>query len=141
MLKKHQLLDANDLQNLIGFLQVPVVQAQKVEMKNVIYNSSIIKLESYLDQVSNALGKLNKKGEATLLYQMSRDGLKPETFWEKCKTHEATVSFVQTNLNSVIGIYNPDKWEDTTAKKWTDVYSGFKDIVNGKPFLFYFVDN
>ena len=40
-----------------------------------------------------------------------------------------------TDLNSVIGGYNPDQWEDTTGMKWP----GVKDITSGSPFLFYWV--
>jgi hypothetical protein len=46
---------------------------------------------------------------------------------------------MQTDLNSVIGGYCPDQWEDTTRKKSSDGRSGIKDIVSGKPFLFYWL--
>ena len=47
---------------------------------------------------------------------------------------------MKTDLNSIFGFYCPDKWVDTTGKK--DMYGclNFKDIVFGKPFLFYFLD-
>ncbi len=47
---------------------------------------------------------------------------------------------MQTNFNSVIGGYCPDQWEDTTGKKNSNGYYGWKDIVSGKPFLFYWVN-
>ena len=47
---------------------------------------------------------------------------------------------VQTDKNSVIGGYMPDQWEDTTGKKSSDGWPGWKDIVLGKPFLFYWVN-
>ena len=46
---------------------------------------------------------------------------------------------MQTDKNSVIGGYCPDLWEDTTGKKSSNGWSG-KDIVSGKPFLFYWVN-
>ena len=47
---------------------------------------------------------------------------------------------MQTNFNSVIGGYNPDRWEDTTGKKCSGS-SDCKDITSGKPFLFYWVND
>ena len=47
---------------------------------------------------------------------------------------------VQTDKNSVIGGYMPEQWEDTTDMKGSDGISGNKDIVSGKPFLFYWVN-
>ena len=47
---------------------------------------------------------------------------------------------VKTDFNSVIGGYCPDQWEDTSDKKCSDGYSG-KDIVSGKPFLFYWLND
>ncbi len=46
---------------------------------------------------------------------------------------------MQTDLNSVIGGYCPDQWEDTTGKKNSGGFSDWKDIVSGSPFLFYWV--
>ena len=87
------------------------------------------------------LKKLGKNGEAALLYQLSRDGFKSETFWTKCQNHNDTIVLVQTDLNSVIGCFCPDKWENTEGKKDSDGDPGYKDIVLGKPFLFYCLDN
>jgi len=49
--------------------------------------------------------------------------------------------FVKDNLNSVIGVYCPDKWVDTTGKKDTYGYLNFKDIIFSKPLLFYCLDD
>ena len=62
-------------------------------------------------------------------------------FWEKCLGQNETIVLVQTNQNSVIGGYCPDQWIDTTQKKNYFGTSGYKDIVSGKPFLFYFLDD
>ena len=48
---------------------------------------------------------------------------------------------MQTNFSTVIGGYNPDQWEDTTGMKSSNGYSDRKDIVSGKPFLFYWVND
>ena len=47
---------------------------------------------------------------------------------------------VQTDQNSVIGGYMPDQWEDTTYMEDSEGSIGYKDIVSGKPFLFYWVN-
>ena len=48
---------------------------------------------------------------------------------------------VLTDKNSVIGGYSPDQWEDTIDKKCSEGWPDHKDIVSGKPFLFYFLDD
>ena len=48
---------------------------------------------------------------------------------------------MQTNFNSVIGGYNPDRWEDTTGKKNRASWQNYKVIDSGMPFLFYWVDD
>ena len=47
---------------------------------------------------------------------------------------------MKTDLNSVIGGYCPDQWEDTTHKKNSVGDLGWKEVVPGKPFLFYFLE-
>ncbi len=64
--------------------------------------------------MNQELKKLGKNGEAELLYQASRDELSSETLWAKCQNQKETIALVQTDLNSVIGCYCPDKWEKTT---------------------------
>ena len=83
---------------------------------------------------------MGKKGTPELLYKASRDGFSSEVLWEKYLNQNETITLVQTNLNSVIGAYNPDRWEDTTGKK-DRVWEDYKDIVSGKAFLFYWVDD
>jgi hypothetical protein len=61
--------------------------------------------------------KMGKKGTPELLYKASRDGLSSSVFWEKTKDQNGTIALVSTNVDSVIGGYNPDQWEDTTGKK------------------------
>ncbi len=48
---------------------------------------------------------------------------------------------MQTDFNSVIGGYCPDQWEDTTGKKSSEGGYNCKNIVSGKPFLFYWLNN
>ncbi len=48
---------------------------------------------------------------------------------------------MQTDKNSVIGGYCPDQMEDTNGKKSSRGLSDTKDIVSGKPFLFYWVND
>ena len=47
---------------------------------------------------------------------------------------------IKTDLNSVIGGYMPDQWEDTTGKKSSEGNPDSKDITSGLPFLFYWVN-
>ena len=63
-----------------------------------------------------------------------------DKFQGKNKGHKETIVLVKTDKDSVIGGYCPDQWEDTTDKKKSDGDSGYKDIVSGKPFLFYWVN-
>ena len=60
---------------------------------------------------------------------------------EKTKGQNETITLVLTNFNTVIGGYTPDQWEDTTGKKCSEGFSNSKNIVSGKPFLFYFVND
>jgi hypothetical protein len=78
--------------------------------------------------------------QAILLYKSSRDGSSSEVFWKKCLGQKETIVLVKTNLNSVIGGYCPDQWEDTTHKKNSEGELGWKDVDSGKPFLFYFLE-
>ncbi len=52
-----------------------------------------------------------------------------------------TIVLVQTDKNSVFGGYFPDQLEDTTGKKSSNDILGWKDIVSGNPFLFYWVND
>jgi hypothetical protein len=51
--------------------------------------------------------------EANLLYKASQDGFSRKVFYEKCLGQKETIVLVQTDKNSVIGGYCPEKWEDT----------------------------
>jgi hypothetical protein len=83
--------------------------------------------------------KMGKK--ASLRYKASSDGFTQKIFWEKCLGQKETIVLVQTDKNSVIGGYCPDQWEDTTGKKTSYGSLGWKNIVLGKPFLFYWVND
>ena len=78
--------------------------------------------------------------QANLLYKASRDGSSSKVFWKKCLGQKETIVLVKTDLNSVIGGYCPDQWEDTTHKKVSLSVIGWKNVVSGKPFLFYFLE-
>ncbi len=75
--------------------------------------------------------------QASLRYKASRDGFSSEVLWKKCLGQKRTIVLVQTDKNSVIGGYMPERWQDTTGVK----DSGFKDITSGSPFLFYWVND
>ena len=55
--------------------------------------------------------------------------------------HKETITLIQTDINSVIGCYCPDVWEKTTGHKSSMGLSSLKEIANGMPFLFYFLNN
>jgi hypothetical protein len=84
---------------------------------------------------------LGKKGTPELLYKASRDGFSSKVLLEKTKSQNGTITLVQTNFNTVIGGYTPDQWEDTTAKRCSEGFASSKNIVSGKPFLFYWVND
>ena len=88
--------------------------------------------------MNQELRNLGKNKEAQLLYKASRDGYSRDTFLKKCKNHNNTIILLKTNFNTVIGGYCPDKWVETTGMKDSLNQPDFKDIVSGKPFLFYF---
>ena len=44
-------------------------------------------------------------------------------------------------LTQPLGFYCPEKWEDTTYKKSSYGVEGWKNIVSGKLFLFYCLDD
>jgi hypothetical protein len=67
--------------------------------------------------LNSEIKKLGKNGEAELVYKASRDGNKSENLWNKCQNHKETIALFLTDLNSVIGCYSPEKWEDTTNMK------------------------
>ena len=94
-----------------------------------------MKNESLLASLNEEIKKLGKNKEAELLYNGIRDKFSRWTLYVKCKNHSENIALVSTDLNSVIGCYCLDKWEDTTDKK------DHKDIVSGRPFLFYSKDN
>ncbi len=78
--------------------------------------------------------------EAKLIYKASQNGFSSEVLWQKCLGYKETIVLVKTDKDSVIGGYMPEQWEDTTDKKCSDGRKVRKDIVSGKPFLFYWVN-
>ena len=46
---------------------------------------------------------------------------------------------MKTDKKSVIGCYCPDQWEDMADKLDHRGHLHYKDVVSGKPFLFYWV--
>ena len=79
--------------------------------------------------------------QASLRYKVSRDGFSREVFYEKCLGQKVTIVLVQTDQNSVIGGYCPDQWESTNDMENSEGEYYCKDIVSGKPFLFYFLND
>ena len=88
-----------------------------------------MKLEACRKSLNEELKKIGKNEAAELLYHSNRDGLSSETLWEKCKNHNETITLVQTDLNSVIGLFCSEKWENTANMKSSDGYVGRKDIL------------
>ena len=78
---------------------------------------------------------------ASLRYKASRDLFSAETLWKKCLGQKETIVLVQTDKNTVIGGFMPDQWEDTSGMKNSRGLPNCKDIVSGKPFLFYWVND
>ena len=98
-------------------------------MKLIIRNSSILLDLKLLSELTLILGNMDKF-KATLLYRESRDGLSPEnlnppTLLNKCLEHNVTITFLHTDLNTVIGCYSSVRWEDTTNKKSSDGSVGY----------------
>ena len=108
-------------------------------MPTSIYESLLLKNKAYKESMEEEVKKMGR--QASLRYKASRDGLSVEVLWEKCLGQKETIVLVKTDQNSVIGGYCPDQWEDTTGMKNSYGCSGWKDIVSGKPFLFYWVND
>ena len=87
-----------------------------------------MKIEACLSSLNEELKKMGKNGKAKFLYQATRDGLSSQTLWEKCKSYKETITLVQTDLETVIGCYCPNQWENTKNNKNSDGYTGRKDI-------------
>ena len=51
------------------------------------------------------------------------------------------MTIVKTNHNTIIGVYCPNKIEDTTEMISQDGEGAYKSTVGLKPFFFYFQDN
>ncbi len=107
-------------------------------MPTGIYESLLLKIDAEKESLDKEIKKMNK--EAKLVYKASQHGFSKEVLWQKCLGYKETIVLVKTNKNSVIGGYCPDQWEDTTDMEDSDGGSGYKDIVSGKPFLFYWVN-
>ncbi len=107
-------------------------------MPTGIYNSLLLKIDAEKESLDKEIKKMNK--ETKLLYKASQHGLSSEVLWQKCFGYKETIFLVKTDQDSVVGGYCPDQWEDTTDMKNSYGRKGFKDIVSGKPFLFYWVN-
>ena len=103
----------------------------------MIRDSTIISDIHSVKQINELLSNMNIR-ETSLLYKMDEDELNSAVLWDNCKNHNQTITFLKTDVNSIIGFYCPDKFEETKFKKDSEGYPGWKDIVNGKPFIFYF---
>lgn len=68
---------------------------------------------------------------------MSQNKLNSEVLWDRCKNHDETITFVATDLDTVIGFYCPDKLRDTTHFKDSTGNPGWIDVKGGSPFMFY----
>ena len=108
-------------------------------MPTGIFESLLLKIDAEKESLDKEIKKMNK--EAKLIYKASQHGFSKEVLWQKCLGYRETIVLVKTDKDSVIGGYCPDQWEDTTdmeSSNW--IGPGWKDIVSGKPFLFYWVN-
>ena len=78
------------------------------------------------------------KTSAIKLFSGSQNGYTSKALHDTCQNYDETLTLIHTNYDTIIGFYCPDKFELTTGKKNSFGWPDFKDIENGKPFLFYF---
>ena len=88
----------------------------------------MINFERNLDLVNKVISEMKKGVEPSILYQMSEDGLNSELLWDRCKAHHETITFIKTDLDTIIGFYCPDKLRDTTNFKDSTGNPGWIDI-------------
>ncbi len=67
----------------------------------------------------------------TKIYSSSIDGFNGDTFRDKCKNHQHTITIAKSNYNKILGGYSPMKWQNF---KYTIV-------TGGQSFLYFYDDD
>ena len=81
----------------------------------MIRDSTIISDNDSIKQINELLSSMNIR-ETSLLYKMSEDELNSAVLWDNCKNYNQTITFLKTDIDSIIGFYCPDKFEETKFK-------------------------
>ena len=68
----------------------------------------------------------------TKIYSSSIDGFNGDTFRDKCKNHQHTITIAKSNYNKILGGYSPMKWQNYT--NWTVV-------TGGQSFVYFYDDD
>ena len=68
----------------------------------------------------------------TKIYSSSVDGFNDNTFRDKCKNHEHTISIAKSNHNKILGGYSPMKWQNL-------IFNTF--VTGGQSFVFFYDDD
>ena len=64
----------------------------------------------------------------TKIYSSSLDGFKINTFHEKCKNYQHTITISRSNFEKILGAYSPMKWANF----------GYTKITGGESFVFFY---
>ena len=51
------------------------------------------------------------------IFSSTKDNFSTEKLWASCMDYNETVTLIKTDLNTIIGVYNPDRWEDTWGEE------------------------
>ena len=115
----------NELNNKIKELENEVknlkekllpLNTEKEETLEIFQDSKILKTSEDKKMVSNWI-KPNEKIKFNLLYQVSRDGDRTSTFYEKVKGKAPTLCLVKTKAGFKCGGYTTNLWNQTGYRK------------------------
>ena len=68
----------------------------------------------------------------TKIYSSSIDGFNGDTFRDKCKNHQHTITIAKSNYNKILGGYSPMKWQN---------YTNYTVVTGGQSFVYFYDDD
>ena len=67
----------------------------------------------------------------TKIYSSSIDGFNGDTFRDKCKNHQHTITIAKSNYNKILGGYSPMKWQNFN----------YTVVTGGQSFVYFYDDD
>ncbi|RHZ66618.1 hypothetical protein Glove_306g80 [Diversispora epigaea] len=82
----------------------------------IISDDHAAEISSWIDRKNTIYPSTNYPHEFQLIFQASRNGFAPQTFWNMCHGHAGTVVIVKVKgTDEIIGGYNPLMWDNTSS--------------------------